>query len=478
MRTTMLTAALGAVLVLSTRAADVRTFGAQGDGRADDTAAVQRAIDAGGAVHFPAGTYRLTRPVTIDLEKTGLVALAADGPARVVMAGAGPAFQFVGTHVGSAAPGTFKPEEWERQATPRVDGLEIIGAHAEADGISAQGTMQLTITRVVVREARHAIRLHGLNRNVLISDCHLYHNRGIGVFLDTVNLHQTNINGSHISYNAGGGVVVRGRGANVRNLQIGNCDIEANMAPGAPPTANVLIDSTGAAVGEIAITGCTIQHATNAPDSANIWLLGAGESPATARAPAAPTNEGNVTITGNVLSDVHVNVRLQHARGVTLTGNTFWVGHDADLVVEDSSHVIVGPNNFDRNPLYVWDGRDEVRGGVVFRRSRDCTVTGVQIDGVRHQAAALTLESCSRFNVTGVSILDSDGVGLRLQDTSLSRVSGCLIRDDRAAANAAPALVLAGGRGNSVVDNLLDRAAQIDSTAAMARGNEIVAARK
>jgi len=56
-----------------------------------------------------------------------------------------------------------------------VTGLEIVGAHAEADGISAQGTMQLTITRVVVREARHGIRLHDRNRNVLISDCHLYH---------------------------------------------------------------------------------------------------------------------------------------------------------------------------------------------------------------------------------------------------------------------------------------------------------------
>lgn len=44
------------------RALDVRAFGARGDGRADDTAAVQAAIDAavragGGVVRFPAGTY-------------------------------------------------------------------------------------------------------------------------------------------------------------------------------------------------------------------------------------------------------------------------------------------------------------------------------------------------------------------------------------------------------------------------------------
>ncbi|MBV9864123.1 MAG: right-handed parallel beta-helix repeat-containing protein [Abitibacteriaceae bacterium] len=45
---------------------DVRRFGAQGDGKTDDTRAVQTAIDAalkagGGHIHFPAGQYRITR---------------------------------------------------------------------------------------------------------------------------------------------------------------------------------------------------------------------------------------------------------------------------------------------------------------------------------------------------------------------------------------------------------------------------------
>jgi hypothetical protein len=449
-------------------AADVRSHGAKGDGQTDDTAAIQKAIDAGGSVQFPTGTYRLTRTITVELEKTGFVALSADGTARVVMAGAGPAFQFIGTHAGSAAPEQFKPNVWERQRTPRVDGLEIVGAHAEADGIAAKGTMQLTLRCVVIREARHAVRLHERNRNILISDCHFYHNRGIGVFYDHVNFHQSNITGSHISYNAGGGIVVRG--GDVRNIHIGNCDIESNMAANAPATANILIDSTGGSVGEVAITGCTIQHNPNGPESANIRIIGPGVTSATN---PAPTNEGHVTITGNVLSDVQINVHLQGVRGVTLTGNTFWMGFAHDLLVEDSSNVVVGPNNLDRNPRYEYT-RTSARGGVVFRGSRDCTISGLHVNGARHHDAAVLLDACARFNVSGASILDCDGIGLHLRGTTLTRVSGLVIRDDRQKGNGAASISVSGGSKNVITNNTLDRAARIDSSVAVNRDNEIV----
>jgi hypothetical protein len=460
------------VLALPARSADVTVLGAKGDGRTDDTDAIQRAVDGGGSIRFPTGTFRLTRTVKVDLDKTGFVALIGDGTSRIVMAGAGPAFQFLGTHDNSADPATFKPNVWDRQRTPRVDSLEIVGAHPEADAIAASGTMQLTVTHVLVREARHAIRLHQRNRNVMISDCHFYHNRGIGIFMDGVNLHQINITGSHISYNAGGGVVARG--GNVRNIHIGNCDIESNMARDTPATANVLIDSTGGSVGEVAITGCTIQHNPNGPNSANIRIIGAGVNPATASAPATKTNEGHVTITGNVLSDVQVNVHLQHVRGVTLTGNTFWMGFAHDLLVEDSSNVVVGPNNLDRNPRYEYT-RTSSRGGVAFLGSRDCTITGLHVNGVRHHSAAVLVDGCSRFNISDSTVLDSDGIALSLNNTSLTRVSGCMLRDDRAEVNAAPGLKVTGGRGNAITANVLDRAPMITPESGTMRDNEVVA---
>ena len=237
----------------------VRDFGAIGDGKADDTDAIQRRVDKSpGVVRFPKGVYRLTKTITIDLDKTGWTALEGDGVARIVMAGPGPAFHFVGTHEGTAEPRDFKPNVWERQRMPLVDGLEIVGAHDKACGVQATGTMQLTITRLTVRDALHGIHLTKRNRNVIISNCHLYHNRGVGVFYDNVDLHQSNIVGCHISYNDQGGVVTKG--GYVRNIQIGTCDIETNHGKGQPPTANVLIDSTGGSTAEVAIIGNTIQH--------------------------------------------------------------------------------------------------------------------------------------------------------------------------------------------------------------------------
>lgn len=423
----LVTVALGTLLLATVqgRAAEsptVRDFGAVGDGVADDTGAIQRAVDEGpGDIRFPRGVYRITKPVVVDLDRVGPTALVGSGTARIVMAGPGPAFKLVGTHGGTADPPSVLPNVWERQRMPTVDGLEIIGDHPEADGIEATGTMQIVLTRLNVRGVRHGIHLVERNRNVIVSDCHLYENRGVGLFLDDVNLHQTNVTGSHVSYNAGGGIVVRA--GNVRNLQVTGCDLEANMTPDGPPTANVLIDCTDGAAGtaEVAITGCTIQHSHKAPDSANIRFLGAD---------AQARTWGNLTITGNVLSDVVVNVDLRNVRGAALVGNTFWKGSKYNLRVDGSSNIVIGPNVMDRNPQY--QDQAEADNAVLVRDCRDVTITGLHVRGVHRAPAGVVLEDCRRVNLSGATILDCDTAGLLLKNVTDSRVSGCLIRNDEA----------------------------------------------
>jgi hypothetical protein len=331
---------------------------------------------------------------------------------------------------------------------PCVDSIALAGEHPEAIGIQAVGTIQLTVSRVHVRGALHGIHLVENNRNVTISDCHLYENRGVGIYYDDVNLHQSNISNCHISYNDGGGVV--SRAGNVRNIHITGCDIESNMSPDARPTANVLIDCTGSryGTGEVAITGCTIQHNSPSPDSANIRIIGRSE-------PSGQLDlvrEGNVTITGNVLSDVQVNVHLKDCRGVAITGNTFWMGYKHNLLIEDCSNIVVGPNNFDRNPRYAYGNSLEANNSLVVRNSDDCTLTGLHITNVWRDSAGLAIENCRRFNITNCAILDCDNVGLLLKNVTDSRVSDCLIRDDRPDSTSVPVKVV-GGSGNMIEES-------------------------
>lgn len=434
-----------------------------GDGRADDTSAIQELVDEAGSVDLPKGVYRITQTILVNLDQTGFAALSGDGTARLVMEGAGPAIRLLGTHGGTAAPESVLPPVWERQRSPMVSGIEIVGAHAEADGIEAVGTMQLTLSRVVVRECRHAVRLVERNRNVLITECHFYHNTGVGVFLDGLNLHQINITGSHISYNAGGGVV--SRGGNVRNLHIGNCDIEGNHEGEGPPTANILLDSTGGSIAEVAITGCTIQHTHKAPDSANIRILGGGTEPRLEVAQGSPRSmEGNVTITGNVMSDVQVNVHVKDARGVTLSGNTFWSGFEHDLLVESSQNVVITGNNLDRNPRYIVNNtKDAEKNGVLLRDVSGCTFLGNVVRGVWNKEAAVKIEGGRLLQIGHNSILDCDGAGLWLQGVSSSIVSDNLIQDDRPGSDSGSqvsSLIFEGCEGNQVGENLLSHGSE------------------
>ena len=235
------------------------------------------------------------------------------------------------------------------------------------------------------------------------------------------------------------------------------CDIESNQGEKSPPTANVLIDSTGGSNAEVAITGCTIQHNHNAAGSANIRVKGPS-----ARVVKGVTEQrdGHVTITGNVLSDVKENVHLDHARGVVITGNTFWTAYEHNLLAEHSAYVTVGPNNFDRNPRYRGEEKPATTNAIVFRDCADCTLSGFTLSGVRAAPAGVTLERCDRFNVANLTILDCDGAGLLLKELTNSRVAGCLIRDDRPNADSI-SLRTEGGRTNMIVENYLGRPGDI-----------------
>lgn len=383
-------------------------------GLPDRAAQLQQRLDEGkGNLRLAPGKYRIGKTILVDLAKHGGASISAEGAVTVIMTGEGPAFRFVGTHEGTAAPSTFKPETW-RQRMPLIDGIEIVGAHEKADGVELEGTVKPILTRLVLRKLRHGIRLVNRNRNVIISSCHVYENRGIGIFLDDVNLHQINVGDCHISYNREGGVVVRD--GNVRNLQIGNCDIEGNMPDDGSESlaANILIDSSAGrerrSIAEIVITGCTIQHNSKNPKGANIRMLGYEGWPI-----------DQVAIGNNIMSDASVNLHFDYVRSATVTGNTFFTPIPRDALITRSARIVFTGNVFD--PRHLKKG---TVGGVVFRESSDCILGGVQFVDLKEPKGALVVQKCKRFSITGCSLRNCAN-GIVFKDVEDSIVSATMV---------------------------------------------------
>ncbi len=117
----------------------VRVHGAKGDGKADDRAAIQAAIDAvdeagGGVVHFPEGVYRITAPNKghwapqvelcnrLELRGVGMrrsVVRVADSQGAYDAIFAGKAIEgFSMTDLGIDANGTANPVVTEKDSVP------------------------------------------------------------------------------------------------------------------------------------------------------------------------------------------------------------------------------------------------------------------------------------------------------------------------------------------------------------------------
>lgn len=381
----------------------------------DATAALQKQADEnGGSLILDPGVYRLTAPLVFKLEQTrSAIIRPASGPVTLIMDGPGPAIRIEGSHQGSASPKAFEAPTWNERM-PIIEGIEIVGNHPEADGIALFQTVEPVISRVAVRWCRHGIHLVVRNRNVTISDVHLYENQGVGLYLDDINLHQINVSNSHISYNRQGGIVVRD--GNVRNLQITGCDIEGNMPADDTPTktANILLDVAGSpddrskSIAEVAITGCTIQHSSNyagkgmesiAPGGSNIRILGKEIWPI-----------DSVTITGNVISDTSLNVEISDSTDVTVSGNTFFAPNPDFLTVTRSKRVLVNGNTF--NPRQF-----ERPGRIRIQESSDCIISNCTFQSLQAPDGAIIVDNSQRILMNG-NILNDCASGVMLKNST------------------------------------------------------------
>lgn len=453
---------------------NVRRFGAAGDGTTDDTEAIRHALqDGDGMLQFPPGTYRITEPIDVQLEQSGPLGIeGTGGTARVLMAGPGPAFRLIGTHGGTGNPSSIKGNVHPVQRLPTVRNIEIEGDHPEADGFTLIQTMQSVFEGVMIRRCRHGIRLTQRNRNVLISHCHLYHNTGVGVFLDKVNLHQINIVGCHISYNRLGGI--RLEGSEVRNLQITGNDIEYNnhdqhgTVP--EPTAEIYVDTTakGASVNEVTVASNTIQ-ATVSEGGCNIRIL---ETPGGKERPP-----GLWSISGNIIGSQENNVHITGGYGIAISGNCIYSCSHRNLLIEDSQQINIGTNMFRRHT--------PKRGtGVRMERSSDITFTGCSVleeadDGQTSGASLLELVDCRRVSVSGSQFLNGTPCGIDAADCSQLSIVGNTVHDARQPLRSQHAIRVSGaGQANLLAMNTIgaatDRPLAVDASAGVTEQGNVV----
>jgi Right handed beta helix region len=313
--------------------------------------------------------------------------------------------------------------------------------------------------QLLIRKCRHGIHLANRDRNVIISDCHIYDNSGIGVFLDSVNLHQINIHGNHISYCKQGGIKIVG--SEIRNIQICSNDIEYNYDLKAEGCADVCFDCRNGTVREGTLVGNTVQ-AKESPGGANVRLLGAKDH---------PNAVGLFTISGNLIGSQAKAIDLHACRAVVITGNSIYSGYRHAIWAERAEHLVLGANSIDHNPEYKGNSTDQV----VIRNCRNVSLTGLILQHIRPATDAVTssmeLRGCQNVNITGIQILGARVRGIALENCQVARIADSTIRgtaDDKAYR---AALTVDGQCTNvMVVNNFLGRGADGDFQLPAARG--------
>lgn len=469
--------------------ANVWDFGAAGDGIADDTAALQHAIDAGdGVLKLGKGTYRITRPLVLDLPKQGYGGVIGNaGTSRLAMDGPGPALRVIGDHRGTAVPASLTKQTLEKERFPNLTGFEVVGRHPQAVGIELTKTMQMTVAAVLIRNCRYGIHLVERNRNFLLSHSHIYDNHEFGVFFDRCNLHQINLVGNHISYNKRAGIM--SFDGDVHNLQITGNDIEYNNRPtpktksgepadkpalfaGEPNGAEIWFLVREGMMSEVTIASNTIQ-ATIEPGGANIRIQGMPQKNRLLPSLFA--------ITGNIIGAQSRAIELRHVNRVAIAGNTIYDSADYSILATHCSGMTVGANTIS------WRGSDDEtpRDGIWLEDCDNCAITGLATQrlctGTSERGGAITLIRCADSAIANCQVLDPLVRGIELEDCLRCRVADNTIVDRRDKPKMRHAIRVGGkSKDNMVHHNLvggaIEKPVEVGVGIATVEGNVIVKA--
>lgn len=232
-----------------------------GDGVTDDSDALITAIGlAVGLLSFnPAKKYLLKK--TLPVKASAFTGLYGNG-ATFIMDGDFPAFTITGSMTaGSANPASNGP-------LARSEGgflLDRVRAYSvsrvSGTGVLLSGMFKPRIQNCDLMYLKNGIQFSGLNRDVIISNNHVYACHDYGVYFDdTADIHQLNILGNIITYCTKNIFLDN---ADIYNLQIVGNDIELGTYPAdvnGADKADIWINAfNGALVEDVSVVGNTLE---------------------------------------------------------------------------------------------------------------------------------------------------------------------------------------------------------------------------
>lgn len=333
---------------------NVKTYGAAGDGAADDTAEIQAAIDAaevaGGVVYFPPGTYIVS--ATRTLAGTPGVILRGAGPSSIVKSSSstmGSIFEVTGSDVVI------------EQLT--LDGAYTTGSHSGAFGLVkvTQGD-RVTVRHCTLQNSRDAgVRTAGLTEDIAVEHC-LFSNCFVGVVTGSTSDSQV-----------------------PQRIKVTDCTF-FNGWSDANETGAIKIQSVSAttlSAGHI-VSGNFIKN----PGEMGIEIF---------------AGCGDVVAHGNVIEDVRFGISLDSTVRASVVGNstrlTVWAGIEAAGPVHD---VVIANNVVDG---YTSGGARGSTNGIITSNSTPDRVT-IQGNRVRGCTNGLQIQTSQNIVASGNQVSD------------------------------------------------------------------------
>ena len=228
-----------------------------------------------------------------------------------------------------------------------ISNMQIIGNPLSGDGIIAHQTMHLRVHHLTIRDnGGDGISCVTRNRNMIITNCNIWGNDGIGIDGYHCNFHQMLISNNHISYNYNGGI--RQYSTLAGDLENDDWCITGNVMEwnGDDDATDYEIQLYKTRGGSSIITGNEISSHTNSQHA--IYITGDSDEVT-----------DKTIISGNFIEDSnsHCIYLNEYCKDITITGNTIdqSASQNWGIYVDNCEFFTICGNTIDDGGIYIVD---------------------------------------------------------------------------------------------------------------------------